>query len=234
MKLVGRDFALIIGTLVWVLTVVWLMKRGWAVHRRYMVEENHTSMTKTHFVWSSAVIGVLTLVASHQRPGAPAIIMVAMLGFASAIIDIRTHRLPDKYTMMMGMGILVGWATASVVDPSTFLTRWTTSLIGAAIWLGVMLLGRLLGGGIGWGDVKLAPVLGAVVGMVGIHAAFFSLMLTFISAGLAALWLIVTGSTSVHSRIPLGPWMVGSAIAGHLLWGIIPDWIGGTQTLVGA
>lgn len=226
MKLVGTDFALIVGTLTWILVTAWLWKRGWRIHRYYMAQSDRRPQSRTAFVWISAIFGMLTLIASHQRPAAPAIIVVAMVGLAASIIDIRTHRLPDALTAVMAGGVVLGWFTAFMVDSASFMTRLTGSVIGALIWVIPMLVGRAVGGQIGMGDVKLAPVLGAVVGMVGIPAAVFSMFLTYLSAGLAALWLIFTGSTSVQSRIPLGPWMVGSAIAGHLLWGIIPDWIG--------
>lgn len=82
-----------------------------------------------------------------------------------------------------------------------------------------------LPGGMGGGDVKLAPVLGALVGSVGLHAAVFALALSFISAGVAALWKIVVGSAGTKSRVPMGPWMIGSALVGTIAWGVVPDWL---------
>lgn len=233
MKLVGTDFAIIMGALVWVSTIWWLWARGWFIHRNYMAGEQLRPMSRNAFVWTSAIIGAMTLIVSHQRPGAPGIIVVAMVGFASSYIDVRTHKLPNVFTVVMAWGALIGWLTAFVVDSSTFVERLTVSVIGALIWALPMIIVRVVGGQIGMGDLKLAPILGAVVGMVGIPAAVFSFLLTYISAGLSALWLLFTGSTSVRSRIPLGPWMVGSAIAGHILWGIIPDWVGSTPSLPG-
>lgn len=226
MTLVSNDAALVAGALVWLVIVVWMRKRGWTIYRNYMAAAQRKPMSRTGFVWTVAVIGAMTLVASHQRPGAPAIILVAMVGWAASIVDVKTHRLPDKYTAVMAVGVALGWVTAFIVAPGSFLSRMTASVLGAAIWLAPMVIGRAFGGKVGMGDVKLAPVLGSMVGMVGVPAAIFSMMLTYLSAGLAALWLLFTGATSVHARIPLGPWMVGSAIAGHLLWGIIPDWLG--------
>lgn len=233
MKLVGTDFAIIMGTLVWVSTIWWLWSRGWFIHRHYMANEQLRPLSRQAFVWASAVIGAMTLIVSHQRPGAPGIIVVAMVGFASSYIDLRTHKLPNVFTTFMAWGAVIGWLTAFVVDSSAFFERLSMSIIGALIWAIPMIIVRLLGGQIGLGDLKLAPILGAVVGMVGVQASIFSFFLTYISAGLAALWLLFTGSTSVRSRIPLGPWMVGSSIAGHLLWGIIPDWIGSTHPIPG-
>jgi len=80
-------------------------------------------------------------------------------------------------------------------------------------WLGALLAGIL------------AAVLGAMVGSVGIHAAVFALALSFVSAGVAALWKIVVGSAGTKSRVAMGPWMIGSALVGTIAWGVIPDWL---------
>lgn len=221
----GTDFALILGALVWVCGVVWMWRTGWTVQRRYLVGQQKAPISRVALTWGTGIIGFVALIASHERPGAPSIILVAMVGLAASFVDVRTHKLPDRYTLAMSVGVVIGWISAFLVDSATFLDRLSTSLLGALIWFIPMLIGHYLKGGIGWGDVKLAPVLGAVVGMLGVVPAVSSLLLTFICAGLAALWLIVTGATSLQSRLALGPWMIGSAIAGHLLWGVIPDWI---------
>ena len=88
-----------------------------------------------------------------------------------------------------------------------------------------MAIGVVLGVIMGGGDVKLAPVLGALVGSVGLHAAVFSLALSFVSAGVAALWKIVVGSAGTKTRVPMGPWMIGSALVGTIAWGVVPDWL---------
>ena len=98
-------------------------------------------------------------------------------------------------------------------------------VVGALIWtIPIALLNRLPGG-MGGGDVKLAPVLGAMAGSVGLHAAVFSLILSFVLAGLAALWKIVIGSAGTKSRVPMGPWMIGSSLLAAIAWGVVPDWL---------
>lgn len=221
----GTDFALILGACVWMVSVLWMWRSGWRIQREYLVGQQKGPLSRVALTWGTGIVGFIVLVAGHVRPGAPAIIVVAMVGLAASFVDVRSHRLPDRYTLAMLVGLLIGWVSAFLVDSDSFLDRLLTSLLGALIWLIPMLLGHYVRGGIGWGDVKLAPVLGAVVGMVGVVAALSSLLLTFISAGVASLWLIVTGSTSLQARLPLGPWMIASAICGHILWGIIPDWI---------
>ena len=85
-----------------------------------------------------------------------------------------------------------------------------------------MAVGVAVGVGVG---VKLAPVLGAMAGSVALHAAFFSLAMSFVLAGLAALWKVVIGSAGTKSRVPMGPWMIGSALVAAIAWGVVPDWL---------
>ena len=101
----------------------------------------------------------------------------------------------------------------------------TVAMIGALIWFVPIALLNRLPGGMGGGDVKLGPVLGALVGSVGLHAAVFALALSFVSAGVAALWKIVVGSAGTKTRVPMGPWMIGSALVGTIAWGVVPDWL---------
>ena len=69
------------------------------------------------------------------------------------------------------------------------------------------------------------PVLCAMVGSVGLNAAVFALALSFVSAGVAALWKIVVGWAGTQSRVPMGPWMIASALVGTIAWGVVPDWL---------
>ena len=124
----------------------------------------------------------------------------------------------------MGIGVVVGALIGSLISP-----MWEQRLIGfvlgALIWtIPIALLNRLPGG-MGGGDVKLAPVLGAMVGSVGLNAAVFALALSFVSAGVAALWKIVVGWAGTQSRVPMGPWMIASALVGTIAWGVVPDWL---------
>ena len=154
----------------------------------------------------------------------PAVMTVAMIGALSAYVDARTHRLPNMYTVVMGIGVIVGALIGCLISP-----MWSGRLIGfavgALIWLIPVAILNRLPGGMGGGDVKLAPVLGAMVASVGLHAAVFALALSFVSAGLAALWKIVVGSAGTKSRVAMGPWMIGSALVGTIAWGVVPDWL---------
>ena len=221
---ISADLSLVSGFLTWIIILAWLWRSGWKVQRRYLAEATQTPLTRNAIVWCAGIFGAFFFVGAQMRPGMPAVMTVAMIGALSAYVDARTHRLPNKYTAVMGIGVVVGALIGSLISP-----MWEQRLIGfvlgALIWtIPIALLNRLPGG-MGGGDVKLAPVLGAMVGSVGLNAAVFALALSFVSAGVAALWKVVVGWAGTQSRVPMGPWMIASALVGTIAWGVVPDWL---------
>ena len=199
----SADLSLISGFLTWIVVLSWLWRSGWKIQRRYFIEATQKPLTRNAIVWSAGIVGAIFFVAAQMRPGMPGVMTVAMIGALSAYVDARTHRLPNAYTVAMAIGVV----------------------LGALIWFVPIALLNRLPGGMGGGDVKLAPVLGALVGSVGLHPAIFALALSFVSAGVAALWKIVVGSAGTKTRVPMGPWMIGSALVGTIAWGVVPDWL---------
>ena len=206
LKPVLDDLSLASAFLVWCIVVAWLWRSGWRVQRRYLIEATLTPYRRNGIVWTSAIIGVIAIIASHLRPSAPAIVAVSMIGVLSAITDYRTHRLPNAYTAAMALGVLF------------------EVFAGLFAWLIPLWLLSRLPGGVGFGDVKLAPVLGAMLGAVSVEAAVGGLIFSFLAAGFAATWRIVVGSAGTHARMPLGPWLIFGAAVSHVIWVFIPDW----------
>lgn len=218
------NFSIVSGFLTWIVILFWLAKSGWRIQRRYFVEATRTPLGRNGIVWSSALMGAVFFVAGERRPGLPAILAVAMVGVLSAYVDALTHRLPNGYTAAMAVGVCAGLVGGALVSPF-WKERLTGSALGVVIWLAPVWLLNRLPGGMGAGDVKLAPVLGAMVGSVGVEAAAVGLALAFVSAGVAALWKLVVGSAGTKSRVPMGPWMIGAALFATVAWGVIPDWL---------
>lgn len=217
------DLSLASAFLVWCLLVAWLWRSGWRVQRRYFVEATLTPYRRNGIVWTSAIIGLIAIIASHLRPSAPAIVAVSMIGVLSAITDYRTHRLPNAYSAAMALGVLFGAGCTIAVSDAPLRTGMLI-LAGLLTWLIPLWLLSRLPGGVGFGDVKLAPILGAMLGAVGIEAAVGGLILSFLAAGVVALWRIIVGSAGTQARMPLGPWLILGAAVSHVVWAFIPDW----------
>jgi leader peptidase (prepilin peptidase)/N-methyltransferase len=78
-------------------------------------------------------------------------------------------------------------------------------------WLGRKLYGN---GTLGFGDVKLALLLGAMLGLQNIWSA---LVLGMILAGLISILLLISGRAGLRTSLPYGAFLAGAGIA-VLVW----------------
>jgi leader peptidase (prepilin peptidase)/N-methyltransferase len=94
--------------------------------------------------------------------------------------------------------------------------------IGGGIGFGLFILIALISrGGMGWGDVKLATLLGLVTGF---PLVFIALLLAIIFGGLVAIVLLMLKIRGRKEPIPFGPFLSLSIIV-TMLWGNnILDW----------
>lgn len=135
------------------------------------------------------------------------------IGGALFVIDARTHRLPNRIVLptLLGVALLV-LIEAIVLAESGRLLR---SVAGMLVLGGFFALLRLLSrGGLGGGDVKLAALLGLVLGWHSWSAVALGAASAFLLAALYALVLMTLRRADGKTRIAFGPWMlVGAALA---------------------
>ncbi|PXA68943.1 prepilin peptidase [Cryobacterium arcticum] len=138
--------------------------------------------------------------------------LVAM-SIALALIDIDVHRLPNSLVLpsyVVGAGLL-GSAAALSGD-------WVAMLragVGmAALWLAYFILSLVYPGGMGFGDVKLAGVLGLFLGHLGWGELAVGAFAAFLLGGIYAVGLLAAGRATRTSGIPFGPWMLVGAWVG--------------------
>lgn len=134
------------------------------------------------------------------------ILSLTAVGVALAFIDLDTHKLPNKI-------VLPAYPVVAVlVCFATLLMGWEwTSVIRAA--LGALILYILyfvlcVIGGMGFGDVKLAGLLGISLGWLGWGYLIVGGFLPFVLGGLYAIVLLVLRRVGRKSGIPFGPWMI--------------------------
>ena len=80
------------------------------------------------------------------------------------------------------------------------------------------LLAAFSKGGIGGGDVRLAPVLAMFLGWLGASNVYIGLGIGFILGGIAAGGMLVTRRASASTRIAFGPFLCIGAVAVVLLY----------------
>jgi leader peptidase (prepilin peptidase)/N-methyltransferase len=181
---------------------------------RYPIVEGAVSALFILMVWTVGLTPVL-----------PLWLYLAAAGTALFLIDIDHQRLPDVIVLPSWGVTLVGLGVAAV-----FTTGAGDHLVHAG-W-GALTFGGLymlifcgtLGRGMGLGDVKLAPVLGAALGWFGWGATLVGLMGGFVIGGVVGAGLIMFGPLGRKSRVPHGPFMLAGTLAGLLFSPGLWDW----------
>jgi leader peptidase (prepilin peptidase) / N-methyltransferase len=100
----------------------------------------------------------------------------------------------------------------------------------AALWLAYLAMALAYPGGMGFGDVKLAGVLGLYLAWVGWGALAVGAFAAFLLGGLFSIGLIIARKAGRKSGIPFGPWMLAGAWVGIFFGESIAS---GYLTLVG-
>lgn len=219
---------LLLGALVWSAVGLWTSGPGWRLQDERLRAAGDAPLGRLALTWLVLLIGAATLLVGRSLPGLAGVVAVAMAGSLAMLVDARTHRLPDACTLVMALGVTLGVLSRCLVDEGGPTAPLAGVAVGAAVWLVPLWLGSVVRGGVGLGDVKLAPVLGALLGTLSWEAAAGGLVLAFLGAGAGALVALVRGRAGLRTRMAMGPWLIGAALAAVLLWGVVPGWLDAT------
>jgi leader peptidase (prepilin peptidase) / N-methyltransferase len=125
-------------------------------------------------------------------------------------VDLAEHRLPDAivlpgYPVVLAAALLESWQQG--------IAPLDAVLVGAGC--GAVLLLLHVAGGMGFGDVKLGPLLGALTGALLPGGAIVWLVLAVLLGGVAA--AVVLARRGRTARMPFGPPMLLAAWAALLV-----------------
>ena len=142
----------------------------------------------------------------------PAYLYLGVVGVALASIDLDVHRLPDVLVLPSAPAVLTLLAVASA-SVGQWWPLGRAVLAALVLFAGYFLLMILSpgGGGLGFGDVKLALVLGLLLGWVGWGPVVVSVAAAFVLGGLASVVLLALRRVSRQSSIAFGPAMIAGA-----------------------
>ncbi|MDA8302185.1 MAG: prepilin peptidase [Actinomycetota bacterium] len=159
-------------------------------------------------VVSAGVSGLLAL-RVHPPLVLAALVWAAAAGIVLVAIDASTRRLPDAVLAPTLVVVLVLLVVAGLVDHRS--SELVGALIGgAATFAGYSLL-ALVTAGLGFGDCKLAALLGLVLGWFGWEPLAAGVTLGFLLAACYLLARMVIGRFSPSEQIPLAPFMLVGA-----------------------
>jgi leader peptidase (prepilin peptidase) / N-methyltransferase len=139
----------------------------------------------------------------------PAYLYLGAIGAALTLIDLDVQRLPDLIVLPSYPIVFV-----LLLVPTMVTGQWgallRAVLAGFALYVGALVLALVSpgDGGLGRGDVKLAGVLGLLLGWLGWCQVIGSIFAASITGGVIALSLLLTGRASRSSRMAFGPSMI--------------------------
>lgn len=119
--------------------------------------------------------------------------------------DILERRLPNKYVLpafpITWLGqLLAGFSGAGFVN-----MLWAL-LVGAVTFGLSLLINRL--GLLGMGDVKLMTVMALALGWFSPLLPIIALGISFLIAGVVAIWLLLRKEIKLGGSMPLGPYLI--------------------------
>ncbi|MBV2362475.1 prepilin peptidase [Streptomonospora nanhaiensis] len=152
-----------------------------------------------------------------------ALLLFAALGALLSAVDIRVHRLPNALVLAAYPAAVALVAGAALLAPLTDPAAGPgpldpAGLVGplggmAALSAFYWLLWFVHPAGMGWGDVKLAGLVGLHLGWLGFGAVFSGTFVAFLGSAAYGLALILLGRATRRTQIPFGPFMIGGALA---------------------
>jgi leader peptidase (prepilin peptidase)/N-methyltransferase len=158
--------------------------------------------------------------AAFRFEDAPVLTLVTYLAFFTAVvalsvIDLQLYRLPDAIvagSLMLALPLIT---VTSLVAGDAALVQ--PALIGGAFYFGFLLLAHLIfPRGMGFGDVKLAALLGLHVGWLAPDAitalalVLYAMLAGFLVGSAAGVVLFALHGRSRH--YPFGPFLIGGAL----------------------
>jgi leader peptidase (prepilin peptidase)/N-methyltransferase len=187
----------------------WLLLRGKCrncrtpISVRYPLVELLTGGAFVVVAWRAAQL--------DQRAAVPALLAFTALGIALAAIDIDVRRLPDRLVLPAYPVLAALLAGAGVVRHD-----WSSvaraGLGALALFTFFFALAAASPQGMGFGDVKLAGVIGLVLGYLSWPALLIGAFAGFFLGAVVGVVVLATGAGDRKTAVPFGPFMVAGAL----------------------
>jgi leader peptidase (prepilin peptidase) / N-methyltransferase len=191
-----------IPVLSWILLRARCRHCGMRISARYPLVEAGTAAL---FVATVAIVGI--------EPDLPAHLWFVSVTLALALIDLDTKRLPNR-VLYPGTAVAVALLGAGALLDGIGDALVRSLLGGFAYFVGLLVIAIAARGGFGFGDVKLAFLLGVFTAYHSWGALAVAVFAGFVIGGLVSVAALVAGRARRKDTIPFGPAMVlGSWLA---------------------
>jgi len=169
----------------------------------------------------STTLLVVAAAAAYDRVWL-AVLVASFLSLMPAIawIDIEHRIIPNRITYPAFLGFTVYVAVAWLFDGGTDPVR---ALAGALLYGGLLFVVALVSRGMGMGDVKLALVIGVVLGAIGLRYVGVAAAGAVLFGGIGGIVALIAGRNR-KAMIPFGPYMAAGAVVGAFWGEPIAEW----------
>ena len=190
----------------------WLLLRGRCRHCREPISARYP-------VVEALCAALFALVAWRVGMSAllPAFLAFAWLLLVLSVIDARTRRIPNAITYPAAPVLLVLVVAGALVEGDGW-AALRSPLGGLAAFAGLLIIALISPRGMGMGDVKLAGLMGLVLGALGWGHILLGVFGGFLVGGVTAIALLVLRVRQRRDLIPFGPYLAAGGLA-SLLFG---------------
>ncbi len=158
-------------------------------------------------------------------PALPAFLVLMAALVAVSAIDLEHFIVPNRVVypaLFLSVPLLVA---AAALDGEWRSLRGA-ALGGLAAW-GLLLVIHLVSpGGMGFGDVRLAGLIGVHLGWLSLRHVVLGLFLGFLTAAVTGVALIATSVRTRKDKVPFGPFLALGAVLAILFGAPLIEWYG--------
>jgi len=187
----------------------WLLLRGRCadcgerISARYPLVEAGTAVLFVALAWRLDQLGLVSAL--------PAYLTFAAVGIALTAIDLDCRRLPNVL-VLPSLPVLTALLAVSAAIDGDWWSLGRAGLGAAALLAFYLVLVLAYPAGMGAGDLKLAGVLGLVLGYLSVAAVLVGAAAGFVFGAVVGVTLMATGAANRKTAVPFGPFMIAGAI----------------------
>jgi leader peptidase (prepilin peptidase)/N-methyltransferase len=172
---------------------------------------------------ATALVMVGVVVVIGVRWVLPAYLFFVLITVLLTITDLEAKLIPNRITFRSGPIAGAMLVAGALLDGDADRVVWAA--IGAAgYFLFMLILALIVPGGLGFGDVKLAAILGAFVAAEHLGYVLVAAVGSYVIGGLTSAILLIFRLKSRKDTIPFGPYMVIAAYVALFFGQAIVDW----------
>jgi leader peptidase (prepilin peptidase)/N-methyltransferase len=187
----------------------WLMLGGRCydcdapISKRYPLVEAATGVLFAAVTWRLLDMDLTWALAAY--------LYLAAAGVGLAMIDVDVKRLPDKI-VLPSYAVVAVLLTFAALGEEDWWALARAAIGAAAMFAFYFAIVYAYPAGMGFGDVKLAGVLGALMGYLSWSALVVATFGAFLLGAIVGVALIVTRRGGRKTAIPFGPFMIAAAL----------------------